>query len=75
VVVTLTIVKRELTAFKSKIMCSAAPTRLWPTAFDTKKPLVEHVKALNAARKAAISSNDKFLSTPVSQLSDVELFT
>ncbi|KAF9467000.1 glycoside hydrolase family 13 protein [Collybia nuda] len=39
---------------------------LWPTGFDTSKPLVDHVKTLNAARKAAVAANDKFLTTSMS---------
>ncbi|KXN88042.1 Alpha-amylase 1 [Leucoagaricus sp. SymC.cos] len=37
---------------------------LWPTGFATAdKPLVNHIKALNTARKLAISRNNDFLST------------
>ncbi|TFK64230.1 glycoside hydrolase family 13 protein [Pluteus cervinus] len=36
---------------------------LWFTAYQTQKPLVSHVTSLNAARKAAISSNKNFLTT------------
>jgi alpha-amylase len=38
---------------------------LWLSAYATEKPLVSHVKSLNAARKAAITTNNKFLTTPM----------
>jgi alpha-amylase len=38
---------------------------LWLSGYVENKDLVNHVKALNLARKAAISANSKFLSTPV----------
>jgi len=38
---------------------------LWFTAYEQDKPLVTHVKTLNAARKLAITSNNKYLTTTV----------
>ncbi|KAJ7088431.1 GH13 alpha-amylase precursor, partial [Mycena belliarum] len=35
---------------------------LWLSGFETNKPLVAHVRSLNAARKLAIAANDSFLS-------------
>lgn len=42
---------------------------LWLSGYVEDKPLVNQVKALNAARKAAMSSNSDFLTTPVKFLS------
>lgn len=39
--------------------------RLWLSGYVQDKDLVQHVKALNGARKAAIAANSKFLSTAV----------
>ncbi|KAJ3562448.1 hypothetical protein NP233_g9563 [Leucocoprinus birnbaumii] len=36
---------------------------LWSTGFATDKPLVNHIKTLNTARKLAISKNNDFVST------------
>ncbi|GLB36809.1 putative protein with domain of unknown function (DUF1966) [Lyophyllum shimeji] len=41
---------------------------LWPSNFDTSKPLVNHVKAMNAARKAAIAANSSYTTAPMSFL-------
>ncbi|OBZ74584.1 Alpha-amylase A type-1/2 [Grifola frondosa] len=42
---------------------------LWLSGYVEDKPLVTHVKTLNAARKAAISANSNFLTSPVKFLS------
>lgn len=39
--------------------------RLWLSGYAEDKDLVQHIKAMNGARKAAIAANNKFLSTPV----------
>lgn len=39
---------------------------LWLSGYVEDKPLVTHVKTLNAARKAAIAANSSFLTTAVS---------
>ncbi|KAJ7030168.1 glycoside hydrolase family 13 protein [Mycena alexandri] len=39
---------------------------LWLSGYETNKPLVAHVKALNAARKLAIAKNPAFLTTQAS---------
>ena len=39
--------------------------RLWLSGYVQDKDLVRHIKILNAARKAAITANSQFLSTPV----------
>ena len=39
--------------------------RLWLSGYDEEKELVYHVRALNAARKAAIATCPKYLSTPM----------
>ncbi|KAI0753794.1 glycoside hydrolase superfamily [Fomes fomentarius] len=38
---------------------------LWLSSYFEDKPLVQHVKKLNGARKAAVAANSKFLTTPV----------
>ncbi|KAI0945835.1 hypothetical protein AcV7_009966 [Taiwanofungus camphoratus] len=38
---------------------------LWLSGYVEDKPLVNHVKSLNAARKAAIAANSSFLTTPL----------
>ena len=45
---------------------------LWPSGYDESKPLVQHVQALNAARKAAAAANPSFYSTPVKFMSVTE---
>lgn len=40
-------------------------TSLWLSGYVEDKPLVTHVKTLNAARKAAIAANSNFLTTAV----------
>jgi len=45
---------------------------LWLSGYVENKDLVNHVKALNLARKAAISANSKFLSTPMTFPSALE---
>ncbi|PSR70436.1 hypothetical protein PHLCEN_2v13687 [Hermanssonia centrifuga] len=42
---------------------------LWLSGYEEDKPLVTHVKTLNAARKAAASANSNFYSTAVKILS------
>ncbi|KAI0691609.1 alpha-amylase [Earliella scabrosa] len=37
---------------------------LWLSGYDQDKPLVTHVKILNAARRASIAANSKYLTTP-----------
>ena len=39
--------------------------RLWLSGYYEDKDLVNHVKAINYARKAAIAANSEFLSTAV----------
>lgn len=39
--------------------------RLWLSGYIQDKPLVTHVKILNAARRAAITANSGYLTTPV----------
>ncbi|RDB27294.1 Alpha-amylase 1 [Hypsizygus marmoreus] len=48
---------------------------LWPTAFDTKNPLVGHVKSLNAARKTAMLANSNYTSTPMSFIPQLDKAT
>ncbi|KAG5652837.1 hypothetical protein H0H81_003461, partial [Sphagnurus paluster] len=38
---------------------------LWQTSYDTSKPLVGHVKSLNAARKAAMNANSNYTKSPM----------
>ncbi|KAL0945659.1 hypothetical protein HGRIS_014811 [Hohenbuehelia grisea] len=38
---------------------------LWLSGYTTDKPLVKHITSLNRARKAAMSANKDFLTTPV----------
>jgi alpha-amylase len=40
-------------------------SRLWLSGYAEDKDLVKHIKVLNVARKAAITANSQFLSTPV----------
>ncbi len=50
-------------------------SRLWLSSYFEDKPLVQHVKKLNGARKAAVATNSKFLTTLVRTLSSfVPLF-
>jgi hypothetical protein len=39
--------------------------RLWFTAYQQEKPLFQHIKLMNAARKEAIEYSSDFLTTPV----------
>ena len=39
--------------------------RLWTSGYNQNKDLVQYIKTLNGARKAAIAANSKFLSTAV----------
>lgn len=41
------------------------PLRLWLSGYAQDKDLVQHIKTLNGARKAAITANNNFLSTTV----------
>lgn len=41
--------------------------RLWFSGYAQDKDLVLHIQTLNGARKAAITANNQFLSTPVRQ--------
>jgi alpha-amylase len=38
---------------------------LWLSGYSQNKDLVQHIKTLNGARKAAIAANNQFLSTPM----------
>jgi alpha-amylase len=38
---------------------------LWFSGYAQDKDLVQHIKTMNAARKAAIAANSRFLSVPV----------
>ena len=43
----------------------SVPYSLWLSGYQEDKPLVTHVKTLNAARKAAATANKDFYTTPV----------
>jgi len=47
--------------------------RLWHSGYAQDKDLVQHIKTLNGARKAAIVANNKFLSTAVRPGHSLEL--
>ncbi|TFK38764.1 glycoside hydrolase family 13 protein [Crucibulum laeve] len=48
---------------------------LWPSGYDTSKPLVAHVKSLNGARKAAVAANSAFLTTPAQFIPQTQIST
>ncbi|KAI0317669.1 glycoside hydrolase family 13 protein [Amylostereum chailletii] len=46
------------------------PIALWFSAYEQEKPIVQHFRTLNAARKAAIASTSSFLTTPFMSVHD-----
>lgn len=51
-----------------------SPPRLWLSGYAQDKDLVQHIKVLNGARKAAIAANNQFLSTAVRPCYSLGLF-